>query len=116
MAGGIFNIDVLRPAHKLSKSSNIVSKTIQIYKKKGHRITEQEIKDLVKDFEEKAKKKGEKIKLLVNGVNGDQRRNLKIFDGPVKVHTYDDYNQGNIFESANFIKFYQVEITMNKYI
>lgn len=99
-----------------TKIGNITSKVVQVYKPKGYRITEDEIKGMVKELEKGAKKKKEKIKVAIYGLNGDRIRNLKAFDAPLKIQTYDEYHQGIDFESPNFIEFYQVNLVIHQYL
>jgi len=109
----IFNSKVIKEPKKIG---GIVTKTVQIYKNKGKRITEKEIETLVHTIEKSALKKNEKIKIAVYGLNGDRIRNLKGFNTDLHVQTYDDYHNGIEFESPNFIEFYQLNIVINKYI
>jgi hypothetical protein len=115
MSSKVFHDKIIGGPTKIG-NGNIIKKTVQIYKDKGERITEKEIEAIVSSIEQSAIKKKEKIKIAVYGLNGDRIRNLKSYDGELHIQTYDDYHQGIDFESPNFMDFYQLEISINKYI
>jgi hypothetical protein len=110
----VLQFKVTKDKRLIGKEKNIESQTLQVFKSKGHRITEKEIEKLVKNLKEKTKGKTE---FSVVGVNGDMYRMLKRFNqNDVHVQTYDDYHQGVNFESENFMEFYQLSITFHKYV
>jgi hypothetical protein len=109
----ILQFKVTKEKRLIGLKKNIETQTIQIYKSKGHRITEGEIESLVKNLQ----KQDKKTKFSVVGVNGDTYRVLKSFDqNDVHVQTYDEYHQSVNFESENFVEFYQLSITFHKYL
>jgi uncharacterized membrane protein len=115
----VLQFKVINPKRLVGKNKKLETETVQIFKTKGHRITEKEIETLVKKFQTKEKERpnGKKTTISVNGLNGDRYRNLKNFDEEdVHVQTYEEYNQGVEFESDNFMEFYQLNITFHRLI
>jgi len=110
----ILKFKVIKEKRLIGLNKNIESQTLQIYKSKGHRITENEIKQLTQSINKKIK---DKTEFSILGVNGDAYRMLKSFkQNDVRVQTYDEYNQSVNFESENFIEFYQLQVTFHKHI
>lgn len=110
----ILQFKVAKDKQMIGKKKNIESQTLQVFKSKGHRITEKEIEKIVRKLKEKTNGKTE---FSVVGLNGDRYRTLKTFNqNDVHVQTYDDYHIGVNFESENFMEFYQLSITFHKFV
>ena len=88
--------------------------TVQFYKKKGSRITADEVKRTLAKLEEKSK--GKNIQFLIKGLNGDRMKTLKGWNSELDIKDFDDYYEGLDEETANFDEFYQIQITSKQYI
>ncbi len=90
-------------------------KTFQINKSDGKSmITPEEIRKIVTSIEKQAEKKGDKIRLMIRGLNGTRRFTLKGFDEELNVMDDDEYFEGKAKDVTKFTDFFQVQITVEK--
>jgi hypothetical protein len=84
-------------------------------KKKGAMIFDHEIEAMIKSLETQALKKGERVKILVRGLNGTGIRTLKGYNEVYGArHEEDDYWLGKVKYSEKFTTYYQLQITVQK--
>jgi hypothetical protein len=106
-------------------SKNIASKkightlynTVQMNKNKGERITVDDVKKIAERLEKEKEKSGNKFEFIIRGVNGDRYKTFKAYnEEDLNFKEMEDYYDGLDEENSNFMNFYQIQVSIKKYV
>ena len=95
---------------------NTAMKTIQLIKKNDKKIKYRDLSKIALYMEEKAKAKGERIKVGMRALAPDGWKTLKAMDSDLmSQEDYDDYFINKVSNVSKFSSFYQVQMYVIRY-
>jgi hypothetical protein len=92
---------------------SIKQKYLNVKKKQGNNYADFEIEELhniLESIEDKAKKAGKEIKIIMRGLCPTGWRTLKAFDTELDIDEYDDYFDARVKSTSKFKKIAQLDI------
>jgi len=96
------------------KFKNSTKTTVQINKSNKTQMDVDDVSEIVKGLEAVAKKKGEKIKIMVRALLIDKWITLKGYDQELDLMDFDEYYDNKVADKSKFEKFIQLQISVAK--
>ena len=99
-----------------TKDLGSVTKGFFKFTKKGKnkKMDGEDVEIILKGLEETAEKKGEKIKILIRGLNPQKMTTLKGYSENYSTEDLDDYYDGRVENPEKFKEFFFLEFTIIK--
>jgi len=101
---------------KTVKVGKVNQTTVQMSRKDKNMMKMDEIANIVQSIENEAKKRKEKVKVMVRALNIDKWYTVKKFDNDLDSDIVDDYMNGLVEDTPKFNNFFQAHFTLYRQI